>query len=585
MTKIDDFAIDKLIELFGEEQIKEALSGDLTQYQTDPVGFLSNVLKIEHIPSKIVEMAESVRDNRVTIAQSCTGFGKTFFSAALALWMYKCFPDSQVILTSAPPELNLVEKLWQELVNFIFKNKKLFKSDKILALKVTDNLSLKEDEEGDCDKSPRHVIIGRTIPTSGDTESRKSRFSGFHQQNQLFVCDEGDAIGDEIYEAIDGCMSGSFSRLLVIFNPKRKSGAVWEKIRNNDSNVIVLSAFDHPNIIERREVIPGGAVSFEQTVQRINLWTVPLREDEEPDSNCFLVPDFLVGSVVKGDNGKELPPLEAGYRRIVKSQFSYIVMGTYPSTTENSLFDEVDINNAVTRWRLYKAQYGSKVTEGIRPVIGADIADEGADNCCLARRYGHFIDEFRPGHDIWRGIDVDLSADKIGKAYAEMDAMQVNVEADGIGAAIPPKIGRMFYWKCLNPECKDIGKTYSDQNVFKCPTCQKEMARQHFNVKKVYVSAPSDKKCDIGKFGTVRDELAWKVSEWLKKEPSSMIPDDPELIEQMLAYEYGEDQNSGKIKVSDKKTVKKKIRGSSDDKFAALRQCFYEQTIPRIRVI
>ena len=75
------------------------------------------------------------------------------------------------------------------------------------------------------------------------------------------------------------------------------------------------------------------------------------------------------------------------------------------------------------------------------------------------------------------------------------------------------------------------------------------------------------------------------MADWLHKEPSAMIPDDPELREQLLAYEFYEDQNSGKIKVSDKKTVKKRISGNSDDKFAALRQCFYEPTVPRIRLI
>ncbi|MHB8871245.1 MAG: DEAD/DEAH box helicase family protein [Candidatus Doudnabacteria bacterium] len=581
MTEFDDEALDSLIKAFGEEEIKASLGNDLTKYQQFPVEFFHDILKIEHVPDKIIEMAESVRDFRVTIAQSCTGFGKTFFSAALAIWMYKCFPESQVIMTSAPPELNLVEKLWQETTNFVFKNKKLFKKDRVLSLKITDNINLKEIEDDDCDKSPRHIILGRAIPSGGDASSRIGRFSGFHQQTQMFVCDEGDQIYDEIYEAIDGCMSGSFNRLLIIFNPKKKNGAVWEKIDKQEANVIVLSAFDHPNVISGEEIIPGGAVSRQQTLQRILTWTEELKEGEDPDSNCFEIPDFLVGAIAKNNAGKELEPIEAGWRRITNSAFSYIVLGTYPSVTENSLFNEVDINNAISRWKLYKAQYGEDATKGLDCLLGMDVADQGSDSCVVAKRYGNFIDGFID----WKGVDLDRSSDRLGQIYADLDAHEAFVEADGIGAAIPPKVSRMFYWKCENKDCPSVNKTYLDEKICDCPVCHKNMTRKHMNVRKVYVSSPSNKKCDMGRLHLVRDELAWGLAEWLKKEPSAMLPDDPDLKKQMMCFEYWEDQNSGKIKVSDKKAIRKKLNGKSPDKFAALVQCFYEQPVPRVRVI
>jgi hypothetical protein len=184
----------------------------------------------------------------------------------------------------------------------------------------------------------------------------------------------------------------------------------------------------------------------------------------------------------------------------------------------------------------------------------------------------------------WKGVDTDKSADKLAKLYSDLDAFQANIEADGIGAAIPPKISRMFYWKCENEKCEGVEKTYLDDKIWECPICHKDLAKKHFNVKKIYVSAPSNKKCDMGKFHLLRDELAWEVADWLRKEPSAMLPPDKLLREEMLAYEWYEDPNSGKIKVSDKKAVKKKI-GRSDDRFASLRQAFYKPAIPHIRVI
>lgn len=578
----DDESLEKLLKAFGEDEIKSALlETDYTKYQQDPVGFFKDVLKIEHIPDDLVRIAESVRDNKVTVCQSCTGTGKTFIASAVSVWWYKCFPQSQVIATAAPPEENLKSKLFSEIYDIVLKNKRVFKNDKILTLKITDDVSFKgnEEEEG----SSKHFILGKTIPTSGSEEERESKFSGSHAPYLLFINDEADAVPNEVFRGEDGCLSGDGSRQLNLYNPKRRSGWIYDTVRNGKANVIILSAFNHPNVITGMNVIPG-AVSRDKTIERIYDWTVALKEGEDPDISCFEVPDFLVGCSAISPSGKEYPPLEAGFRRIINPAFSYKVLGLYPSSTENSLISEADIDNAVTRWKLFVAQYGKEGVKNIRPILGMDVADEGGDDCCVARRYGNFIDEF-DHHSIWRGIDVDLSADRLGKMYADCDALQVNIESDGIGAAIPPKVSRMFYWKCENSECSGCGKTYSDENVFKCPVCQKEMVRQHYNVKKVYVSAPSDRKCDLGKFHMVRDELAWTVADWLKKEPSAMLPDDPELKEQMLAYEFFEDQNSGKIKVSDKRTVRKKIGGNSDDKFAALRQCFWSAKIPSIRVV
>lgn len=583
MTEIfDDTAIDSLLSAFGEESVKSVLlEGDFTRYQQNPIGFFKDVLGIKNVPDDLVKIAESVRDNKVTVCQSATGVGKTYIAAAVSCWWYKCFSQSQVIATAAPPEENIKSKLFSEIYDFVVANKKIFKNDKILTLKITDDVSFKGDSEEE--GSNKHFILGKTIPTSGSEEERESKFSGSHAPFLLFINDEADAIPDEVFRGEDGCLSSDGSRQLNLYNPKRRSGWIYNVVKSGKANVVVLSAFNHPNVITGENLIPG-AVSRDKTVERIYDWSTPLKEGEEPDSSCFEVPEFLVGCTAMSPSGQEYPALTAGWRRITNSAFYYKCLGIYPAATENSLISETDIDNAMTRWKLYKAQYGKQATEGIRPILGMDVADEGSDNCCVAKKYGNFIDEF-DGYCMWRGVDVDISADKLGKLYAQLDAQQVNVESDGIGAAIPPKVSRMFYWRCMNSECSNFGKTFEDQHIFNCPICQKEMVRQHYTVKKVYVSAPSDKKCDIGKFGTVRDELAWKVAEWLKKDPGAMIPPDPELKEQMLAYEYGEDQNSGRIKVSDKRTVRKKISGNSDDKFAALRQCFFEAVVPKVRVV
>lgn len=584
MIKMDEAALDFLANLFDEKEIKEVLSSsneDLTRYQNDPVAFFKNELGIKIIPDDLVKIAESVRDNKITVVKSATGTGKTFIAAALSVWHYKCFPKSQTVAVAAPPENNLKEKLWSEIVEIVIKNRKLFNNDRILTLKITDDINLnKKDDEDFGEGSGKHFITGKTIPTSGSSEEREAKFSGQHADYLFYLNDESDAIPDEVFRGEDGCLSGDGSRQLNMFNPKRQSGHVYN-LTKGKANVITMSAFSHPNVISGKNLIPG-AVSRDKVIERIYEWTRELRENEDIDNSCFEIPDFLVGATAEKPSGNNefYPPLKAGWRMVTNPAFSYKVLGEYPSCTETSLINMVDFDNAVSRWKLFVATYGKDTIKGIKPVLGMDVADQGSDNCCVARKYGNFVEGFDP----WKGVDLDRSSDRLGQIYVDLDAYQANVEADGIGAAIPPKVGRMFYWRCENKECSGLNKTYLDENIYQCPICHKDMVRCHINVRKVYVSSPSQKKCELGKFHLVRDELAWLVADWLKKDPSAMLPDDPELKEEMLAYEYYEDQNSGKIKVSDKKSIKKKI-GRSDDKFAALRQCFYEPTIPHIRMI
>ncbi len=585
MADIDDSALDLLANLFDEDEIKSVLSEitvDLTKYQKDPIGFLENELGIKNLYGDLKKVCNSVRDNKITVAKSGNGPGKTFISAALSVWMYLCFPNSQVICACAPPEENLKQGLFAEISNFYYKfADTLFKNHVINVLQISPKVDFK-DVDSLKEVNKKHFIIGRTIPSSATPEKKKAAFSGKHAEYQLFIVDEADGCPDEIFEAIDGCLSGDHVRLLLPFNPRRKEGYVYNLIKNADegsANVIQLSALNHPNVVTGKNLIPG-AVSRDKTIQRIYEWTEELPEGDDPDLNCFEIPKYLVGAIGESSSGKKYPPLNAGWRRIKNSSFPTIVLGEYPSITENCLISEIDFDNAVTRYNLYMAEYGKNATDGLNCVLGMDVADEGGDNCAIVQKYGNLI----KGFVTWKGVDTDKSADKLAKLYCDLDAFQANIESDGIGAAIPPKVSRMFYWKCENKECKGFSKTYLDDKIWECPICHKELIKKHFNVKKIYVSAPSNKKCDMGKFHLLRDELAWEVAEWLKKEPSAMLPYDKLLKEEMLAYEWYEDPSSGKIKVSDKKTIKKKI-GRSDDRFASLRQAFYKPAIPHIRVI
>ena len=220
------------------------------KYQDDPVGFGQDVLG-EAYTDEVKAMMESVRDNRITVAMSSNATGKSHGAARVAIWFYKSFQDAQVWTAAAPPLSNLTNILWGEINDIaLIKHPELFEKDEISSLSVK--------------RAPLDFIKGQTIPSSGTSAEKVAKFSGKHRPHLLFIVDEGDAVPDEVYEGIETCMSGgTMVRLLIMFNPRARSGEVYRMIRDGRANVVPLKAFNHPNVVTGENVIPGAVTRFE----------------------------------------------------------------------------------------------------------------------------------------------------------------------------------------------------------------------------------------------------------------------------------------------------------------------------------
>jgi len=550
------------------------------------VGFCEEVLG-EILTPDMRKMLESVVKNPITIAISGAGVGKTIGAAMAGVWFRRCFSRSQVYMASCPPsERNLNKKLWGELRQILRRNPGLFSDH------ISTHLNL-VDKNNDL-----NFIAGVTIPSSGSDEERESKFSGAHAPAILFVLDEGDAIFDVIYRAIDGCMSGGFARLLVMFNPKRKAGYAYKKIQDRAASVVRLDALKHPNVLSGEDLIPG-AVTRDKTVERINEWTKPLHLGDNPDGTCFEVPGFLVGSTAFRGEDRKYEPLIAGWRRIENPEFYYKVLGEYPAAGSNQLINEQDITDALSRWRAYVAMYGMAPPVGIRPVLGMDVADEGGDYNTLCVRYGGWLQ----GIIAWRGMDVDMSATKAAGIHAELHALVTNVESDGLGAGVAPKMNRTSYWYCTR--CR---KSYGTQFVEKCPGCEEAkekppeeeavdlryrlasererkegLKKFYVNAKKVMVSSAPTEETEMGVFGTMRDQLWWSLREWLRMDSGAMLPPDEELLEELRVPTY--EIKNGKVKVMSKDLMRDAL-GRSPDRADSLIQTFYKGPgRPRVRIL
>ncbi|WP_321493950.1 hypothetical protein [uncultured Desulfobacter sp.] len=489
------------------QQFGNGDAGTFALYQQDPVKFGEQVLN-ETFTDDVKTMMESVRDYAITIAKSANATGKTHAAARVAVWFYKAFPDCQVYTAAAPPESNLKKLLWGEIGSLSEKHPDLFKEDTMKSLHI--------------ERSAKSFVTGVTIPMSGTEAQRQAKFSGKHAPYLLFILDEGDAIPDEVYTAIESCLSGGHGRLLVMFNPRSESGEVYRMERDGRANVVSLSAFNHPNVISGEDRIPG-AVTREITVRRINQWCRPLASGEQPDSECFQLPDFLVGEVGTKQNGVPFPPLNPGWYKIMEPVFSVMVLGQYPAQSSTALISKEWINAARARWDAYVLEHGETPPAYTQAIMGLDVAEFGADSNVAAFRYGGFVERLIS----WAGVDTMTTADRATAEYKGRSVQYCNVDGTGIGAGVAPAMQRN---SCVANSTK--------------------------------VASRPTESTEMGEFHILRDQLWWACREWLRTDSGAMLPPDEGVVEELMVATY--EIVNGKIKVMPKATMRELLKRSPD---------------------
>lgn len=503
----------------------DSLHGRFGVYSENPVEFCRDEFG-DTFTEDVVRVMESVRDNPVTIARSANGVGKSYAAARVAIWWYLAFPDSKVLITAAPPLENLTNILWGSIMTVLKSKGAFLKGHRVRNLKV----SRYDNEES--------YLTGVAIPLQGTSENREAKFSGKHAPHLLFIVDEGDAVPDEVYKGIESCMSGGVARLLIMFNPRDKTGPVYMKEANGQANVVELSALSHPNVLTGNDVFPG-AVTRDVTVRRYNTWTRLLEDGELEDGSCIDTPDFLVGEIANGLDGKPYPPLLGGKRKVIEPSFWYMVLGKYPSQGERQLIDEAWIDAARTRWDLYVAKYGEVPPFGVQPVLGMDIAEFGNDSNVIFPRWGGFV-----GRPItWGGMDIIETAEKGVATYWQYGASQIYVDSNGIGAGVPPAMVRIDRKR---PERRVGGR-----------------AIRVVGLKSSEKPSPLFKS-EFGEFERLRDQLWWSLREWLKNDSSAMLPPDQMLLEELRIATYQPNRVSSKIKVMDKDAFRARLKRSCD---------------------
>jgi hypothetical protein len=513
--------------------LQSRVSGDDSlrdlQEKGDMIGWIEQAFEVTLAP-QIQEMIESFMNYEVTVALSANSMGKTHAAARLALAWYKWgmedadVKDVEVFTAAAPPENNLKRLLWGEINAALYEAEETFHDDQWLSLHV----------EG----GPNSYVTGVTIPSAARSENIEARFSGKHADWLGFIFDEGDAIPSSVYDGSESCMSGgSKTRMLIMLNPRAPRGPVYRMVQEGQANVVHLSALKHPNVVQGKHVIPG-AVTRETVVRRIADWSRPKDENENAEDRVtFEVPEYLIGCHAERKDGTQTAPLPPGERVVVNPNLCHMVLGVYPKKGSHQLIAEDWVEAAFERWEQYVDEHGADVPTGA--IMGYDVASTGADQNMICLRKNDFVPEFRWS---WTGVDADVGASRAASVFQDYHCYAAKIDATGLGDGVSTKMRR-----------EGVNKAHG----FKAN------------------NSPTD-RTEEGEFLYLRDQLAWRVREWLRprqEEPASaMLPRNEMLKEELTELQYDTTQD-GKIRVTQKDQLRETL-GRSPDMFDSLALTF-----------
>lgn len=205
------------------------------EYADDPVGFARDILGVE-LWAKQLEIILSVWKNPRTAVPACYASGKTYLAAVIVLWWL--FTRRPALVVSTAPTGRQVKKLLWRYVRKLYKGAKIRLGGRLLQTEL---------------------IIADDWQAFGFAGSSGASVQGIHEaENVLFVEDEAAGMAAELLEDFEGITAGEGTRHLKIGNPITAEGPFYEACQDKENwNVIPISAFDVPNVIEKRTVIKG----------------------------------------------------------------------------------------------------------------------------------------------------------------------------------------------------------------------------------------------------------------------------------------------------------------------------------------
>ena len=521
------------------------------RYRRNPSAFAKEILGSTWW-SQQEEIANLLVHNRRVAVKSANGVGKTYLAADLALWFLYTHRPS-IVVTTAPISTQMRHLLWEEL------------------RKRHDSANSRPSSSYSRDSRQSSVVGGRaffhssTLPlfhsrrrlpgkllttrlavangwyAMGVTSDKADQFQGFHCKNLLIILDEASGIPESIWEACEGIAVGENNKILALGNPLTTEGQFYRCFARPGGNsplrgrgggwaTHTISAIDHPNIIEEREVIPG-CVTIPHLEDRIAEWCEKI--ESEPSAIVRRLrrtkPGRSILSRRAGNrNRNRLPTPDSrppsptpdvfewdGIQYRPNNLFRARVLGEFPDGNDESLIPLRWIEAAVQKWeRNLLPEVGCKR-------MAVDVARFGDDDTVIGYRIGPVLHHMEVIH----GADTMAVAGRINQLAYKYHPETIAIDSIGIGAGVVDRL-------------RELGT----EGIFA------------LNVSRAAY--------DAERFANRRAELYWGLREKFH-EGTISIRNDSRLIEELAAIRY-KITSQGLIQMERKHEMKRRLRTSPD---------------------
>lgn len=335
------------------------------------------VIAIRDVPTEPTQCIEVDSPRHLyQVSKWCIPTHNSRLSATLVNWWVDTHPvDDTTVVTTATN--------WKQVRNVLWKEIPRVKADAGIGGKVNADATWKVGDRQD------PIAFGMK-PDDKD----ESGFQGVHDQYVLVIMDEAGGISKEIFTAADAITTNKFARILAIANPNDPSCYMAEvykremrlKPEERSWNIIQFGAYDTPNFT-------GEVVPVEVATRLVQVDWVEARKKEWGEDD----PRFVAR-----------------------------VLGEFPDVSDDGLFNMGRVMQSM------EAYDTSEPDEGMPITIGVDVARYGSDSSVIVSNQGGYIRI----HGRYQGLNGPELARKVGELAVEMGAVEIRIDAIGVGASV-----------------------------------------------------------------------------------------------------------------------------------------------------
>lgn len=426
----------------------------LTLYQTDFDAWAWDILRLKSYEKmRLITHDALFASKERTLVKSGNGTGKSVEESKMILWAGSVFPEGETVSIISAPSIPQLQKVtFAYLKSFHGRvSQSLRPTDFQIPGRIDENLGwVSETVNGKI-----WLASGRKPPD----QDAVSMFQGLRSQfGMTYVWfDEAGGMGRAMFTAAEAVMTGELARFFGIGNPDNAGTDFQQnfedKVKSAEYNLHTISAYDTPTFTGER-VYPYTAegdrleaqmlkalTSKRWVAHKTRIWAtggivVPDYDYMDPDNAGEPDPRYFYRVPKETPNpawNLELlddAPENLGLTKTIIDPVKWDarglskVMGEFPGDNDSAFFPQGVINRSHDR--------DIEEDQGIRPIVGADIARFGADESVVfINRGGRARVE-----ETWGKTDTVASARKVHAIAQQANAAELRVDASGVGGGV-----------------------------------------------------------------------------------------------------------------------------------------------------